>query len=39
MIDPIINFFQYHNAEIAIATFGVLVIAFIIVMVPSEWPR
>jgi len=38
-MDLIINFFQYHNAEIAIATFGVLAIAFIAVMIPSEWPR
>ena len=39
MIESVINFFQYYNAEIAIATFGVLALAFIVVMVPSEWPR
>ncbi len=39
MIESVINFFQYHNAEIAIASFGILVLAFIVVMVPSEWPR
>lgn len=39
MMEAIINFFHNYNAEIAIGTFGILAIAFIIVMVPSEWPR
>lgn len=39
MADKIYSFFVGYNNDIAIITLGILSVAFIIVMIISEWKR